>query len=126
VSEAALDGLQQAADLDVTGWDLDPSGLACVLGGVGVAVGLVVDEACHFLGTAVADIAQLLAVAVDLVGVVAEDALASVCLVVVGRPGLGSVDWPRDTLDGVLEEANHSLLLGRSRSRVDDCGCGGA
>jgi hypothetical protein len=112
VSEAALDSLEQAADLDVTGWNLHSGGLARVLGGVGVAVRLVVDEACHFLGTAVANITQLLAVAMDLVWVVAVDTVASVCLKVVGRPGLGGVDWPRDTLNGVLVKANHSLLLG--------------
>jgi hypothetical protein len=60
---------------------------------------------------------------VDLVGVVAVGTLASVGLEVVGGPGLGSVDWPRDTLDGVFVKANHSLFPGRG---VDDGGLVGA
>jgi hypothetical protein len=80
--------------------------------GIGLAVRLDVDEASDLLGETVADITQLLAATVDLVRVVAVSTLASVHLEVVGGPGLGSVDWTRDTLDWVLVEANRSVLLG--------------
>jgi hypothetical protein len=113
VSQTTLDSPQEAADLDVAGWDLDTDGLVVfLLGGVGVAVGLVVDVACDILGKAVTGFTELLAVAVNLIRVVAVDTLASVCLKVVGGPGLGGVDWSGDTFDWVFVEADHSLLLG--------------
>jgi hypothetical protein len=124
VADAALNCPQQAADLEVVGWDLHTNGLVRFFGGgVGVAVCFVVDEAGDLLGQAVADVTQLLALAVDLVGVVAVGTLASVGLEVVGGPGLGGVDRPGDALDGVFVEANHSLLLGGG---VDDGGLAGA
>lgn len=113
MAEAALDGLQEAADLDVSGWELNTDGLVVFLdSGVGLAVRLVVDEASHFLSKTVAGIAELFTAAVDFVWVVTVGTLAGVRLEVVGGPGLGSVDWARDTLDGVLVEANRPVHLG--------------
>lgn len=112
MSEAALNGLQEAADLDVASGDLNTDKLVVLLdGGVGVAVRLVVDEAGDILSKAVADITELLVVAVDLVWVVAVGTLASVSLEVVGGPGLSGIHRAGDTLDGVLVEANHSRRL---------------
>ena len=113
MSEAAFKGLQQAADLDVTSGDLDTDELVVLLdSGVGVTVRLIVDEAGDILSETVSDITELLVVAVDLVRVVAVGTLAGVGLEVVGRPGLGGIDWAGDTLNGVLVEADHSRRLG--------------
>lgn len=113
VAEAAFNGLQEAADLDVTSRNLNTDELVVLLdGGVGVAVRLVVDDAGDVLGKAVSDVTELLVVAMDLIGVVAVGTLAGVCLEVVCSPGLGGIDWARDTLNGVLVEANHSRHLG--------------
>lgn len=113
MSEAALDGLQEAADLDVTGWDLHTDKLVVFLeGGVGVAIRLVVDVASDFLGQAVSDITELFMVAVDFVWLVAVGTLAGVHFKVVGGPGLFSVDGSGEAVDGIRVETNHSLLLG--------------
>lgn len=113
MSEAAFNGLQEAADLDVASGNLNADKLVVLLdGGVGVAVGLVVDEAGDVLSKTMSYIAELLVVAVDLVWVVAVGTLAGVCLEVVGGPGLGGIHWAGDTLNGVLVEANHSRRLG--------------
>lgn len=62
-----------------------------------------------------ADIAELLVVAVDFVGVVAVSTLPGVHLEVVGGPALSSVDGAGERVDWVLVEADHALLLGRGR-----------
>lgn len=127
MTEAALDGLEQAVNLDVAGGNLDTDDLVLFLNRrVGLAIRLVVDVTDNFLGKAVAVFAELLAVAVDLVGVVAVGTLAGVGLEVVRGPALSSVDWTRDRGDGVAVEANDAVLLGRRGHRVDDGGHGGA
>lgn len=91
MAEATLNGLEEAADFNVTGWDLDADKLVVLLhGGVGGSR-LVVDVAGDILGQAVADITEALVVAVDFVGVVAVSTLPGVHLKVVGSPALGSV-----------------------------------
>lgn len=121
VSQAALNGLEQAADLNVAGGKLNADELVVLLdSGVGVSVGLVVDVAGHFLGEAVSKITELVVVAVDFVGVVAVDTLACVHFKVVGSPGLGSVDWTREAVHWITREANHSVLLRGRGLGVDD------
>jgi hypothetical protein len=123
VTDAALNGLQETADLDVAGGDLNADELVVLFNsGVGGSVGLLVDEASDFLGQAVADIAELLVVAVDLVGVVAVGALPGVHLEVVGGPALGRVYRTREREHGILVEADHALLFGRRGPRVVDGG----
>lgn len=121
MSQAALDGLEEAGDLDVAGWEFHTDDLVVFFHGrVCLSIGLVVDEASDFLGQAVAGIAELFVVAVHLKGVVAVGALAGVHLEVISRPALRGVDWARDRDDGVLGKAHHALLLGGGRLGVDD------
>ena len=61
-------------------------------GGIGKAVGAVVDEVCNVLGKTVANITELAVGSVDLIGVLAVCTLAGVHLEVVGGPALGGVD----------------------------------
>jgi len=113
VTEAALNGLEERADLDVAGWDLDADHLVVLFDSrVDGSVGLLVNVPSHLLGEPVADVAELLVVAVDLVWVVAVGTLPGVHLKVVGCPALGGVDWAAEGGHGVLVEAHHSLLLG--------------
>ena len=94
MTEAAFDGLEERADLDVAGWDLNADDLVVLFDGrVDGSVGLLVDVPSHLLGETVADITELLVVAVNFVRVVAVGTLPGVHLEVVGSPALGGVDW---------------------------------
>ena len=102
MAETALDGLEQTADLNVAGWHLDLDGLVVLFdGAVRPAVGALVEERRHLLGQAVADLAQLIVVAVNLVGITAIDTVPGVGLEVVSSPGFLRVHRTRDGRDGV-------------------------
>lgn len=93
MTEAALNGLEEAADFDVVGWNLNLDKLVVLLlGGVDLSV-LVVDVGGDVLSQTVSKLTELLVFAVNFVGVVAVGALASVHLEVVQRPALGVVYW---------------------------------
>lgn len=93
MSKAAFNSFQEAADFVVAGWYLDVDELVVFLeGGVGEAVGAVVDEVCNVLSKTVAGLTELTVGSVDLIGVVAVCTLAGVHLEVVGGPALGGVD----------------------------------
>lgn len=89
MAQGAFDGLQETTNLLVTRWNLDADKLVVFLGGgVGLAIGVVVEESGNLLGETVADLAELLVLAVDFIGIVAVDTLLSMELKVVCSPGL--------------------------------------
>lgn len=114
MSQAAVDGLEEAACLDVASWDLNTDELVVLLSSrVGVAVRFKIDVTSNFLSQTVTHVTELLMFAVDLVRVVAVGTLASVHLEVVSSPGLGSVDWARETFNGISVKADRPLWRGR-------------
>lgn len=125
VPDAALDGAQQATGLLVRGLDLDADDLAVLLlGAVGLAVTLHVEEVRDLLGQTVALVAELAAGTVDVVGVAALGAGTGVHLEVVESPGLGDVGGARDASDLALDEADHTLLAWARRLGDDGRHCG--
>lgn len=123
MTETSLDGLEQTTDLDV-GWrHLDLDQLVVFLGGaIRLSVGVLVEERGDLLGETVADVAELLVIAVDLVGVVAVDAVVGVGLEVVDSPGLFDIHRTRDGRDGVAHEADVALLPRAGRHLGSDDG----
>lgn len=123
MTETALDGPEETADLHVGRRHLDLDQLAVFLdGAVCLAVGVLVEERGDLLGKAVADVAELFVVAVDVVGVVAVGAVVGVGLEVVGGPGLFGIHGTRDGRDGVAHEADIALLPRAGRGLGGDDG----